>query len=561
MVSNYLIFLASYFLIILSVVGHGFLAIKFTKTKISMDEIGFVGLIGIFFLILYSYLTHFFINHGYLHNLILIIIGLFSLFYFRAKILNKKSFIYLFSVFSVIFLAFIIFKTHDDFGYYHFPYSYYLNKFSLIIGIGPLNHGFRTPSSIFYLNSLFYLPYIEYYLFHIGALLILGFSNIVLITNIKNNLEKKNNNDFFFLNLLAFVFINIFFYRLAEHGTDRSAQILIFLFFIYIISLRGNYEKYENILPKLIILLCIIISLKSFYILYLIFLIPFIYYTIKDDKAYLLYKIFKYPIFYFSVLIGICLVLVYFFNTGCFLYPVQQTCVSGVEWAIPKSEVSAMSTHYQWWSKAGGGPGYSHEIEKDLYVQNFTWLSNWIDRYFFNKMSDFLLALTFILAVFLIIFKSKKQNQNYKNFKNNFLYYFLILLLLAEWFLNHPSLRYGGFIIFALLVFIPLSYFLSSYEISKNFKSKIFILFFLVVSIFIARNINRIIYEVNFYQANFKQNMFYFIDNKHFRVDTQLKDLSSTYQNCNQNIEKCENNEEFIIKKSFGKLILIKIRN
>ena len=84
---------------------------------------------------------------------------------------------------------------------------------------------------------------------------------------------------------------------------------------------------------------------------------------------------------------------------------------------------------------------------------------------------------------------------------------------------------------------------------------------FLVVSIFIARNVNRIIYEVNFYQANFKQNMFYFIDNKHFRVDTQLKDLSSTYQNCNQNIEKCENNEEFIIKKSYGKLILIKIRN
>ena len=48
-----------------------------------------------------------------------------------------------------------------------------------------------------------------------------------------------------------------------------------------------------------------------------------------------------------------------------------------------------LNTHYQWWSKAGGGPGYSHEIEKELYIQNFYWLSNWIDRYFFNKMSDF----------------------------------------------------------------------------------------------------------------------------------------------------------------------------
>ncbi len=60
MVTNYLIFLLSYFLIVLSVVGHGILAIKFTKTNISTNEIGFVGLVGIFFLILYSYISHFF---------------------------------------------------------------------------------------------------------------------------------------------------------------------------------------------------------------------------------------------------------------------------------------------------------------------------------------------------------------------------------------------------------------------------------------------------------------------------------------------------------------------
>ena len=75
MISNYLIFLISYFLIILSVVGHGFLAIKFTKSSLSIEEIGFVGLVGIFFLILYSYITHFFMSHGYLHNIIFITIG------------------------------------------------------------------------------------------------------------------------------------------------------------------------------------------------------------------------------------------------------------------------------------------------------------------------------------------------------------------------------------------------------------------------------------------------------------------------------------------------------
>ena len=101
MVTNYLIFLASYFLIVLSVVGHGILAIKFTKTNVLSDEIGFVGLVGIFFLILYSYITHFFISHNYLHNIIFIFIGLISVYYFRSKILIKKNLIFLFSVFSI----------------------------------------------------------------------------------------------------------------------------------------------------------------------------------------------------------------------------------------------------------------------------------------------------------------------------------------------------------------------------------------------------------------------------------------------------------------------------
>ena len=211
----------------------------------------------------------------------------------------------------------------------------------------------------------------------------------VLISNIKNYLDQKKNNQFFFLNLFIFILVNIFFYRIAEHGTDRSAQILICLLFIYILSLRERYENFDNILPKLIILLSIIVSLKSFYILYFIFIIPFVYYTVKDGKAHLIYKIFKTPILYFSILMGICVILVYFFNTGCLLYPVQLTCISGIEWSIPKSEVSALNTHYQWWSKAGGGPGYNHELEKAQYIQNFNWLSNWIDKYFFNKMSDF----------------------------------------------------------------------------------------------------------------------------------------------------------------------------
>ena len=46
--------------------------------------------------------------------------------------------------------------------------------------------------------------------------------------------------------------------------------------------------------------------------------------------------------------------------------------------------------------------------------------------------------------------------------------------------------------------FIPLSYFLSKYEMSKNFRFKSTIIFFLVTAIFIGRNVDRIFYEVDF---------------------------------------------------------------
>ena len=96
---------------------------------------------------------------------------------------------------------------------------------------------------------------------------------------------------------------------------------------------------------------------------------------------------------------------------------------------------------------------------------------------------------------------------------------------------------------------------------SKNFKLKSMVIFFLVSTIFIGRNVDRIIYELDFYQANFKQNMFFFTDKKHFRIDNKLKDLSKIYNNCNPDINNCSNNKDFVIKKAYGKMILIRIKN
>ena len=69
------IFIISFFYIlsVISILGYGFIFKKlFIKDKIKIDY-GISGLIGIFFLTLYSFISHFFIGHGLFHNSIIIL--------------------------------------------------------------------------------------------------------------------------------------------------------------------------------------------------------------------------------------------------------------------------------------------------------------------------------------------------------------------------------------------------------------------------------------------------------------------------------------------------------
>lgn len=256
-------FIFFYFLIVLSTIGLGFLSVKLVGEK-NLNGLGYLGLLGVFFLIFYSMLGHLFFKHGLVSNSIVMLIGLTS-FFLNIKTLVKKSELGIFFLtFTILFISVVIIKNHDDFSYYHFPYTYYLNEYPLIVGLGQYGHGFRTPSSLFYLNSIFYLPIVKYYMINVGALMIMGFSNLIILSNLIKTVKSKQFNYLFILGLLSFAFINIFFYRIAEHGTDRSAQILILIFVMELLNFIGSPKTYKLFLNKTFLLLGIIASLKHF---------------------------------------------------------------------------------------------------------------------------------------------------------------------------------------------------------------------------------------------------------------------------------------------------------
>ncbi len=501
-----------YLIILFSIVGFGYLSSKLLSIRLSLGEL---GLSGILLMTILSYITNLFISHGFIHNSIFLLVGLFACFFISKKKLFRKKIKIIILISSILFIGILMHKTHDDFFYYHFPYTISLIEFKKIFGVGNLEHGFRTPSSIFYLNSLFYLPILDKSLINSGAIFFLIFSNIFLIQKIFNQLKNKKYNFILILSLFSLLFINTIFYRIAEHGTDRSALILIFILAIY--YLEGTNRKltkinFKHYYQKILITVLLIVSLKSFYLIYTIFILIlfFEYRKILIEKTYYKKIFFERVNYYF--LIGITIfIFTIFSNTGCLIYPASFTCVESFSWSIPKKEVIEMKTWYELWSKAGASPTYRVD-DVESYLSGLNWFPNWLQNHFFNKISDFLLSLFLIVIISSIFLVNLKKIRSKKN--NFYLFYFAIVLLLVEWFLNHPALRYGGFTLIGLSIFVPLSIFIEGkLNLTSKIKKKITFLIFVSFSIFLFKNIDRILKETKKYNYNPLINAHYFINN------------------------------------------------
>tara|TARA_Y100000590_G_C15717085_1_gene1012239 strand:+ start:299 stop:1951 length:1653 start_codon:yes stop_codon:yes gene_type:complete len=540
-------------LITLSVLGYGY-TISEKILNLKNENIGIYGINGIFSFILISYFSTQFIAHTKIFNLVVLILGIvFFLIFFKKIITNKKDLV-LFSSLLILSLLFIfVGKNHDDFYYYHFPYILNLTEFPHQIGLGNLNHGFKTHSSIFLLNSMFHLPNTNYNLFHLGAAYIWLFSNFILI---KFLLDKNIQKNYLFINfftLASIILINIFFYRLGEHGTDRSAMILILLLFILILFfINDNSKKInQNNLIKMTIIFSLIISLKAFYIIYLLLLLPILFKIYEKKKNIKI--IFNYA-FLFSFALIFFTILTNFFNTGCLLFPEPKTCFTSMSWSLKLDVVNYLNLHYENWAKAGSGVGYEN-INKQEYVTNFNWVSNWVDKYFFNKVSDYLLSLLLIIIIFFFIFRKNKIKK--KILRNYKFLYFIVIFIFLIWFFKHPSLRYGGYHLFLIIFFLPLSLYLENYSLKlANLHKKLIIFLIIIMVIFTYRNIYRLNKELKIYSYNPFIELNYSLHKDGFRINNRFLKMIENTSHCNNKSDKC-NLEEHQLKKFYKNRFVI----
>ncbi len=516
-----------FYLISFSIVGYGYIICKFLYIR--ENCFGIYGILGLTFLAFISYLSSIFTSHDLVFNSIVLFFGLLLFLYSSKKIENFKKNFLLLTCISIILLFFImVSKNHDDFPYYHFPYISLLTEYSHPIGLGLINNGFRSPSSIFFVSSMFYLPKSEIYLFHLTPAFILIFANIIFLKMIFNKQIYKDNKFYNFFGLFSFTFINIFFYRLAEHGTDRSGMILLLIAFSYLIHISNCIKKlnnYEIDLFKIFsILIFFVVSIKPFYLINLPLFLIILYnrYTREIFVNLLFSRTFFYCLsfIFFTILFT-------FLNTACLIFPLSQTCFTDLAWSVDKFVIDDVKLWFELWSKSGARPNFIVENKAD-YISNFNWLNSWFQNYFFNKVTDFLLGILFTILIFYIVYFrfNFKKTENKTRF---YLIYFFLIVFLIEWFIKHPTLRYGGYHIFALLFFIPISKHLSNFQLDyKIYYIKTLILVLIVTTIFVTRNTSRLINENKLYDYNlFKDSRYKFIGgdvNFYFRYNKYMQD-------------------------------------
>lgn len=158
MIINTIIFILYFNLFIFSTLGFGFLALKFFNLNRSTISFGLTGLIGLFTLTFIAYLSHLLFPHNYLHNIILHGAGFFFLIFFFVK--DKKFFLPNLTKVLVLIISFIlalfIAKNHEDFPFYHLPYTIQLVENKIQFGIGFLILPIELHHLYFIYNLLFF---------------------------------------------------------------------------------------------------------------------------------------------------------------------------------------------------------------------------------------------------------------------------------------------------------------------------------------------------------------------------------------------------------------------
>ncbi len=468
------------------------------------------GLILISFI---SLLINFFAPLNQYLNSIIIVIGLIIIVKFYKIYLNKKFLI--FCAISSIIIFLLITESNvyrPDAGLYHLPYIRILNDEKIIIGLSNLHFRFGHTSIMQYLSAISNnLVFKDNGIVFPGAMVA---SSVIInfLSNINKyiKLKKYNFHFVYIFSLIIFIFYKM--NRYSEYGNDAPSHFLLFILVSEIIKnySSATFKEFSNYM----ILSIFIVMNKIILLISIIFPIVLLLRKIKV-------KIISFKTI-FLLSFGIIWVMKNILVSGCFLYPVEISCIDKFSWTN-KAEARSVSIENEAWAK--GWPDYrgeNNKVSQTEYSKNFFWLKYWSKNHFFKIVNILIPYLLFLFLIF-FTFKFKFRKNNIIKFEIYLIFFSFLGCLL--WFLKVPVFRYGYSY---LIIFISLIFSYVSMNFSfKDYSNKIFTtVVFLGIAIFTLKNLHRIVIE-NYNYYNHPWPKFYSYTKKNETKELKFKHINN----------------------------------
>ncbi len=210
--------------------------------------------LGFLFISLITTFIHFFFKIDSTISNIIFLIGF--IFFLKKKNFLKiqkiNKFYYYF--FLIIFLLpmFVSQKYHEDFGYYHLPYSLAFLADKIVFGFANIDRPYVYNSIWLNINPIFFLKNNNFNFQTLPSFLL--FLNFVLFSVNKIVEKKQIKLSDYYLTIIVFYFL-LKFTRISEFGVDLPSTIfsvLSIFYFIKFYETNENLEKKKLFLFKLI---------------------------------------------------------------------------------------------------------------------------------------------------------------------------------------------------------------------------------------------------------------------------------------------------------------------
>lgn len=433
-------------------------------------------------------IIHFFFSINYIFSIMIVSFGLY-LFLKKIKIINLKKISFCFFFAILITLLTLLYSQHPiDSEMYHHPYVSYLNKEKIILGLVNLQFRFGHISFLQYFQAITLNNYL--------SLQNISFANIFLFTSFiifaVGKLIQANKINYLNIVILSFlVFTLIKLGRYREWGNDLIPLIVCFYFSFKFIQAKFFIQKKLLINLSTIFFIFLLVHKVSY-----IFAPLFLFYFLSEK--YFFRELFNFKYFVFSLSLGLLWIIKNFLVSSCLIYPITFTCLPNdliIATGLANSSQASFLTEL--WSKDFITHPDWRNLNLNLYIQDFNWLSNWLNSHFIKilEITSSIYLLFFILYAHLFL---KKQIlvvgiETSLQFSKVYFLIFAISIGLLIWFLKAPLFRYGTFYIVGFLVFTFSLIYLKLINGKFFFKNNL--LKFLVISsiiFFVSKNILRI---------------------------------------------------------------------